>query len=69
MKKVKNQWVSAKDCLPSRKGRYLTVCREFRSAVVRYYDKENWHSWQEVLYWMPLPKIPKEIKNAHIKEA
>ena len=66
------KWLSAKDNPPPKKGRYLTVCIGFKSAVVRFYDDAKWHSWQDVLYWMPLPKIPKvikeEIKNENTKE-
>ena len=58
-----NKWLSAKDYLPPKNGRYLVVCRPFKSAVIRYYDNGKWVSWQEVLYWMPLPSIPKEAKK------
>ena len=65
--KLGNKWYSARE-KPPKKGRYLAVCRQFRSAVVRYYENGKWHSWQEVLYWQPLPKIPKEMKNENTKE-
>ena len=58
--KIDDRWFEAKDYRPPKSGRYLVACRGLRSAVVRLYRDGYWHSVQKVLYWRPLPKIPKE---------
>lgn len=62
--KDENKWYSATESRPTKTGRYLVACRGIRTAVVRLYRDGYWHSWQEVLYWRPLPKIPKKSEGA-----
>jgi hypothetical protein len=59
MTNFENKWYSAKDYRPPKSGRYLVACRGIRTAVVRLYRDGIWHSFNEVLYWLPLPRIPK----------
>jgi hypothetical protein len=68
-----DSWISAKDKLPDKSGRYLTyaeqtvycndnnITYDMRINVL-YFDNKEWYNdeciYYDVLYWMPLPKSP-----------
>ena len=57
-------WVSVKDKLPDKCGKYMT-CNKNDDYVIWYFDKENekfgcsdYEYEVEVTHWMPLPQKP-----------
>lgn len=54
-----DNWIRTDMGVPTKRGRYLVVCKGIRKPVIRFYDN-GWCSLQEVTHWMPLPKPPKE---------
>ena len=52
------EWISVKDRLPERFGKYLAVCENESNAVIRLYEGE-WDSLKPVTHWQPLPELPK----------
>lgn len=59
-----SKWISVKDRLPERNGRYITHCKiEGQSLVcVLYYCKVGGFNEGTVTHWMPLPEPP-EMKG------
>ena len=57
-----NKWISVKDRLPERTGRYLTHSNiEGQSLVaILWYEKYGYGFDKEVTHWQPLPEPPKE---------
>ena len=68
-------WISVKDKLPSCKNGYVDrlvlICVKNKNKPdgiylqdVCRFDGEEWskrfHTWEEILFWMPLPEPPKE---------
>lgn len=51
------RWIPTNEKNPSKNGRYLAVCKEFKTPVIRLYQ-DGWSSIQEVTHWMPLPRTP-----------
>ena len=71
-----NEWISVKDRLPKKDGKYIVARREGRnySISVRKFRKEVpcWYTgycghWERrtnaITHWMPLPEPPKEGAN------
>lgn len=59
------KWISVKDRLPEEIGYYLVVIGNemLVSIDIVEYSENRWHKRDEVLYWQPLPEIPKEALN------
>ena len=61
-------WISVKDRLPEKDGNYLAVMdgdlcgQEEPFTSMCGIEKGKWDEPNMVLYWMPLPKTPKEEK-------
>ena len=57
-----NQWISVKDRLPEEIGYYLVVIGNemLISIDIAEYCEGYWHKHDEVIYWQPLPELPKE---------
>mgnify|MGYP000869323538 CR=1 FL=1 len=61
-------WISVKDRLPEEDGNYLAVMdgdlcgQEEPFTSMCGIEKGKWDEPNMVLYWMPLPKTPKEEK-------
>ena len=57
-----NQWISVKDRLPEEIGYYLVVIGNemLVSIDIAEYSENHWHKHDKVLYWQPLPELPKE---------
>lgn len=57
----KTEWISVRDRLPERNGRYLTHCLiEGQSLVcILHYSKIGGFNEGTVSHWMPLPEAPK----------
>ena len=54
------EWISVKDKLPERQGRYLTysIIAGQSLVAILFYDKFNFGFDKEVTHWQPLPKPP-----------
>lgn len=70
-KHPKNEWVSVKDYLPKQDEEVLVLCSELKVAPFykisfgHIVDKtvcQDYNGWNipDVVYWFPMPKIPKE---------
>ena len=57
-----NQWISVDDRLPEEIGYYLVVIGNemLISIDIAEYSEGYWHKHDKVLYWQPLPELPKE---------
>ena len=57
-----NKWISVKDRLPERSGRYLTHCDFDGDSLVTILWFEKYYEGfdDEVTHWMPLSEPPKE---------
>lgn len=57
-----NQWISIKDRLPDEDDCYLVVIESeiCVSIDIAEYSKNRWHKHDKVLYWQPLPELPKD---------
>lgn len=57
-----NQWISVDDRLPEEIGYYLVVIGNemLISIDIAEYSEGYWHKHDEVIYWQPLPELPKE---------
>ena len=69
-KHPKNEWVSVKDYLPKQDEEVLVLCSELKVAPFykisfgHIVDKtvcQDYNGWNipDVVYWFPMPKIPK----------
>jgi len=71
-----NEWISVKDRLPEIPdaevsewagdyGRgFLTVDTDGYVEITTFWKEENeFENHEDIIYWMPLPKPPKESKN------
>lgn len=60
VEKENNGWLSVKDRLPERNGRYLTHCSiEGQSLIcILYYCKVGGFNESTVTHWRPLPDAP-----------
>lgn len=58
-------WISVKDGLPKKRGRYLVICDTIPSPVVRNFNKD-FISLQEVTHWLPFPALPNECGEDRI---
>lgn len=68
---LENQWISVEDNLPEQDEEVVVLCDEFNTAPVYkisfghivdktiYRDYNGWNI-PNVVYWFPLPKLPKE---------
>lgn len=66
---MQNEWISVKDRLPERRGRYIVaVCNYIGKIDVfdLWFDYPEWYIDEdddlyqfEVTHWMPLPEPPK----------
>ena len=58
-----NQWISVDDRLPEEIGYYLVVIGNemLISIDIAEYSEGYWHKHDEVIYWQPLPELPKEV--------
>ena len=57
-----NQWISVKERQPDKDDLYL-VAVENEICVymdIADYSNNQWHKHDEVIYWQPLPELPKE---------
>jgi hypothetical protein len=64
------RWVSVKDRLPDKDGKYLVCGKVALSDIhgepiqlVRFTERKEWLTSLSVKYWMPLPEPPKEKEN------
>lgn len=57
-----NQWISVKDRLPNEDDCYLVVIESeiCVSIDIAEYSENRWHKHDKVLYWQPLPELPKD---------
>jgi hypothetical protein len=67
-----NEWISVKERLPEKSGKYLTISPSGIYSILNYsakyrafniYDEQPKSSLKyclEVTHWMPLPAAPKE---------
>ncbi len=67
-----SDWINVEYQLPSKRGNYL--CVMMTSGNSKFYFRDICHyngngEWteenrgQKVVYWMPLPELPKEVSN------
>lgn len=75
-----SEWISVKDRLPERAGRYLaypSTIGEVCTALYSYLMSRNAVMWQDLedhtepwepTHWMPLPEPPKEPLGDHEEE-
>lgn len=56
-----NEWISAKERLPEKDGRYLIVEKHF-SKWVGVSSMRNGRFDFEITHWMPLPSPPEQEK-------
>lgn len=57
------EWINVKDRLPEENGSTLVCTDRWKVCTARFYAEKKW--WNgvlgpHILYWMPLPEIPKE---------
>lgn len=57
-----DRWISVKDRLPEEIGYYLVVIGNemLISIDIAEYSEGYWHKHDEVIYWQPLPELPKD---------
>ena len=65
--KGQSDWVSVKDRLPDKGGKYLVCGKVALSDIhgepiqlVRFTERKEWLTSLSVKYWMLLPELPKE---------
>ena len=66
-----DEWINVNDRLPDEEDCYLAYGAEDKGYDILFYDavKGNWLSMGhiladgEVVYWRPLPELPKEVKQ------
>ena len=56
------KWISVKDELP-RPNVHVLVCTNWGRVHISSLQKMGWSGNQQVLYWMPLPPVPKSVKE------
>lgn len=66
---INNGWISVNYKLPKQKGNYLIYCfdrfDEQHEIQIEYFSGKYFITDPDVdvLYWRPLPKSPKELKD------
>ena len=76
---LNNQWISVEDSLPNQDEEVLVLCSELKVAPFykisfgHIVDKtvcQDYNGWNipDVVYWFPMPKIPKEKEIKPWKE-
>ena len=57
-----NQWISVKERQPDKDDLYLVAVENEICVYIDIADYSNnqWHKHDEVIYWQPLPELPKE---------
>ena len=55
-------WISVKDELP-RTNVHVLVCTNWGRVHISSLQRTGWSGCQTVLYWMPLPPVPKSLKE------
>ena len=68
---LNNQWISVEDSLPNQDEEVIVLCDELNTATfykisfAHIVDKtmcQDYNGWNipNVVYWFPMPKLPKE---------
>lgn len=68
-----NRWISVEDRLPEQNKKVIVICEKLDTApfykislghiVDKTICKDNYNGWDipNVVYWIPMPKLPEEI--------
>lgn len=68
-----NRWISVKDYLPKQNKEVIVLCEKLNTTpfykislghiVDKTICKDNYNGWNipNVVYWIPMPKLPEEI--------
>ena len=78
-KHPKNEWISVEDSLPEQDEEVIVLCDElnvapnYKISFGHIVDKticQDYNGWNipNVVYWFPMPKLPKEYEDNTTKE-